>query len=291
MRCNRIIEVKCPNGHVQKRKCYEKQPLKCKQCDIDEKRAAKTLERDIELQDRRLKAQAQHDIDIAELDMQLRKIKEEVEDKKVAQERAQALDQKKRDLEAAQRLASQATISPAKISHAAVSQPTRPPSTTGTPVNDISKGKGARLPGTQGQKTVNIPKPSPPQPTAPKKSASKLEWERQKRIEGASNAAIDDLMALTGLEEVKEKFLDIKAKIETVARQGIDMKKERMGMVMLGNPGTGMLCTGVRAYRTSLLTTSHRQDNSGAYICAIPRLRGSFTWKGVCRDHRFRASK
>jgi DNA replication protein DnaC len=46
-------------------------------------------------------------------------------------------------------------------------------------------------------------------------------------------------MSLTGLEEVKSTFLSIKAKIETVARQGLDMKKERLGMVMLGNPGTG----------------------------------------------------
>lgn len=301
MRCDKILEVKCPNGHVQKRKCYEKQPLKCRKCDVDEKRAQKTLERDIELQERRLKDQAKHDIDIAELDMQLRKIKEGVEDKKVAHERAQALEQKKRDLEAAHRLASQAIISPMKISHAAVSQastsqatisqPTRPPPTTGTPVNDSNKGKGARSPGTQGQKAVKPPKSPPPQPISPKKSASALEWERQKRIEGAFNAAIDDLMALTGLEEVKEKFLDIKAKIETVARQGIDMKKERMGMVMLGNPGTGMFCPGLSAYRTSSLTTSHRQDNGGAYICAIPRLRGGSTWKGVCRDHRLRASK
>ena len=50
---------------------------------------------------------------------------------------------------------------------------------------------------------------------------------------------MNDLMALTGLEAVKEKFLDIKSKIETVQRQGADMKKERMGTVMLGNPGTG----------------------------------------------------
>ena len=60
-------------------------------------------------------------------------------------------------------------------------------------------------------------------------------------MEGASNGPMDELMLLTGLEDVKMKMLDIKTKIETVARQGIEMKKERMGMVMLGNPGTGML--------------------------------------------------
>ena len=68
---------------------------------------------------------------------------------------------------------------------------------------------------------------------------SQQEWDRQKRVEGASNDAIDALMALTGLEDVKSKILTIKAKIETVRRQGTDMKNERLGLVLLGNPGTG----------------------------------------------------
>ncbi|KAI1122113.1 P-loop containing nucleoside triphosphate hydrolase protein [Nemania abortiva] len=255
MRCDRIVEVKCPKGHVQKRKCYEKQPLRCKKCDIEDERAAKFLERDLELQDKRVKDQAKHDMDIADLDMQIRKTREEIEDKTIAHERAQALEQRKRDLEAAQRLATQtlqqasqkapqvttpsAAMPQASASQSRASQPTRPTSVASTSTNDNSNGGGSRSPGSQGQKTTTTPESPAPKPTVPKKSASGLEWERQKRIEGASNDAIDDLMALTGLEEVKEKFLDIKAKIETVARQGIDMKKERMGMVMLGNPGTG----------------------------------------------------
>lgn len=46
-------------------------------------------------------------------------------------------------------------------------------------------------------------------------------------------------MSLTGLEEVKAKFLSIRSKIDTVARQGTDMMSERLGLVLLGNPGTG----------------------------------------------------
>lgn len=49
-------------------------------------------------------------------------------------------------------------------------------------------------------------------------------------------------MALTGLEDAKTKILNIKAKIDTVLRQGIDMKDERLGVVLLGNPGTGRIC-------------------------------------------------
>lgn len=73
------------------------------------------------------------------------------------------------------------------------------------------------------------------------KTASEREWERQKKVDGSTNDAIDALMSMTGLEDAKAKVLSIKAKIETVMRQGTDMKHERLGLVLLGNPGTGWL--------------------------------------------------
>jgi hypothetical protein len=35
------------------------------------------------------------------------------------------------------------------------------------------------------------------------------------------------------------QVLRIKAKVDTSIRQGINLKKERLGLVLLGNPGTG----------------------------------------------------
>jgi len=64
-------------------------------------------------------------------------------------------------------------------------------------------------------------------------------WERMKRSEGAVNPAIDEIMAMIGLEEVKRKILAVKSKIENAQRQGIDLTEDRMGMSLLGNPGTG----------------------------------------------------
>ena len=223
MNCNKILEVKCSKGHVQKRKCHETRPQPCKKCEIDDERDTKILERDLELQEKRLREEVKHNLNVADLDMQIRKIREEVEDKQTAWERARILEQKKRDLETTKRQAAQSLqqASP-KVSQVMTS-------------TNNDNGKIPRQPDAHGKKPTATSKP-----TNLTKSASELEWERQKKVEGASNTAIDDLMGLTGLEEVKEKFLDIKAKIETVARQGIDMKKERMGMVMLGNPGTGM---------------------------------------------------
>ena len=235
MDCDKIVNIKCSKGHIQKRKCYETKPPKCKKCEIEDRRDEKNLERDMELQDKRLRAQVKHDMDIADLDMQIRKIREEAEDERTKQERARALKQKKRDLVAAQ---SQAVQASQKAPPAAMSLPTRPPPTTNASADD-SNGRDTRERGPKSPKALATSMPSSSKPTSLETSVSELEWERQKRVEGASNAAIDDLMALTGLEDVKAKFLDIKVSLETKARQGIDMKT-RMGMVMLGNPGTGM---------------------------------------------------
>ena len=70
---------------------------------------------------------------------------------------------------------------------------------------------------------------------------AKAEWQRQKDQENATNPAIDAIMEMIGLEDVKNQVLKIKSKVDTALRQGTDMKKERLGLVLLGNPGTGML--------------------------------------------------
>jgi hypothetical protein len=121
------------------------------------------------------------------------------------------------------------------------------------------------------------------QPEAP--SPSEVEWERQKRVENASNNAIDALMKLTGLEQVKEKILDIKAKIETLARQGIDMKMERLGMVMLGNPGTGEnICSRFLLIHCSIVV---RQNYSCKTVRAISCFAPSHCRARIRRGDRF----
>lgn len=170
------------------------------------------------MQERRDKERARHEAEIGDLDLQIRLIREKAIEEETDKERACALEQKKRDLEAAKLQAQgvSARVSPEKaINISTGTTPSTPPSTA--------------------QRAPMHPNPE----SKRERSESEMEWARQKNIEGASNHAIDRLMGLTGLESVKSKFLDIKAKIETVARQAVDMKKERMGVVMLGNPGTG----------------------------------------------------
>ncbi|EKM60602.1 uncharacterized protein PHACADRAFT_203774 [Phanerochaete carnosa HHB-10118-sp] len=70
-------------------------------------------------------------------------------------------------------------------------------------------------------------------------SETEQEWRRQKDVEGAYNSAIDAIMEMTGLEEVKAQLLRIKAKIDTTRRQGASIEDEWYNVVLRGNPGTG----------------------------------------------------
>ncbi|KAM3507032.1 hypothetical protein MY10362_002023 [Beauveria mimosiformis] len=69
--------------------------------------------------------------------------------------------------------------------------------------------------------------------------SARYEWERMKRDEHASNAELDTLMSMIGLESVKMSFLDIKSTVDTALRQGVSTENERFGCSLLGNPGTG----------------------------------------------------
>jgi len=74
----------------------------------------------------------------------------------------------------------------------------------------------------------------------PEISQAKAEWDYQKRFENADNEHLDALMQMIGLESVKHQVLTIKMKIDTCIRQGANVKDERFGAALLGNPGTGM---------------------------------------------------
>lgn len=90
--------------------------------------------------------------------------------------------------------------------------------------------------------TTSPSKSVEPRPTpAHQKSPSEKEWQRQKDTENASNAAIDSIMEMIGLEDVKSQVLRIKAKIDAATRQNSNLKNERFNISLLGNPGTGML--------------------------------------------------
>lgn len=69
-------------------------------------------------------------------------------------------------------------------------------------------------------------------------SKAQLEWEAQKSV-GEDNEGLDNLMGLVGLETVKARHMELKNLVDTANRQNVDLRKERFGTVLLGNPGVG----------------------------------------------------
>lgn len=209
------------------------QPAVCRTCQREDEKRQKELQAELERQAKREREQNEHAAKMADLDRQIRLVRQQIADGKAAEENAQALAQKKQDLEAARRLAEQALNPPAGLKQDTLTAPHMPSTSLspGISTSGCDREQGTALPVDQNE-------------TEEEKLACEQQWDRQKRVDGVSNAAIDALMALTGLENVKTKILDIKAKIETVLRQGTDMEDERLGIVLLGNPGTGRITAG-----------------------------------------------
>jgi hypothetical protein len=229
MLCERVIEFKCSNNHSQKRKCHKAQPATCNQCELDDQRRQRELQAALCRQDLEDKARVKHDAEMTDLDRQIQLIREQFNDSRVAEERARALIQKRRDLERAKQMvhSDKPDISTNNPTDSA-KRPNIPASPTNTGKTQLSNDNQS-----QDASVDDIPQ------NESGKTAAELEWDRQKRVDNAANDAIDTIMGLTGLENVKMQILQIKAKTEILARQGASLSKERLGMVLLGNPGTG----------------------------------------------------
>lgn len=72
-----------------------------------------------------------------------------------------------------------------------------------------------------------------------KTSHARQEWEQQKTKKQQSNAALDSLMSLAGLEETKSQFMAIKHLIDTARRQDASLAQAGLGAVFMGSSGTG----------------------------------------------------
>lgn len=234
--CRSVMNKKCDKGHSQSWQCHAGAPPACSKCEREKKEAMKKAQRALEEKEKKDERSRKHLEEVARYDEEMERIAQSARDARLDDEQKAVLAQKQIDLAAAKERANRAQNLPeddpiATSNH----QHSRPPT---LPIRSSFKTTPAPKKSTQAQLS-NLREHIK---TAVKhnESPSMTEWQRQKDQENAQNPAIDKIMLMIGLEQVKSQILRIKAKIDTSIRQGTDLSKERLGLVLLGNPGTGM---------------------------------------------------
>ncbi|KAI9856280.1 MAG: hypothetical protein M1824_005494 [Vezdaea acicularis] len=257
--CQKVIESSCQKNHKMTWRCHKGRPIACHTCDRETRILEEKRQRDHELDIEREAKQRAYKKQLDEIQIEIayqRRLQREQSDQ---MERDRVLELYKKDLANIVAGVNRTNIQPPE-NQSASRQPEKPlpkpilGETHDQPANPVP------VPHRNNEASQLIPLVSP----------AKGEWEHQKDFEGARNDALDSLMGMIGLENVKEQFLDIKVKIDTMIRQGTDLKGERFGAAFLGNPGTGKT-TVARLYAKFLasigaLPGSHFVETSGSRI-------------------------
>jgi hypothetical protein len=228
MQCSKIVESVCSRNHRLSRPCFRKDPF-CKACDTEDRRKELKRQRDHQLEVEREIKQKEYARRLAELEDETAHERRILRDRSEQQEREKVLRQYQQDLCSLRdttremknmRIKDDPATPPGNQASIAAASPD-------TTTNSTLDTKQAVV---QDQDKGGLRSWTP---------SAKDEWEHQKEFEGAQNEALDSLMNMIGLEDVKDKFLSIKSRVDTAIRQNVDMKDERFSAALLGNPGTG----------------------------------------------------
>ena len=227
MKCEHVLEDKCPKGHIKSWKCHATAPVSCRHCEHAVKIQQQKQQKALDIQQKREKLEREHLKQMAALDEQLDLRRQELRDAQLEKERSIAIELKKKDLADIARSAPEMSDPLQKSPKISVNSVQSPPS---------SLVSGLRQTAHHNRSPPQIAKRSS---GIKRESAARNEWHRQKQIEGVTNEAIDSIMEMIGLEDVKVQVLRIKAKIDVAVRQNVSSKDERFNIVFQGNPGTG----------------------------------------------------
>ncbi|KAJ7241901.1 P-loop containing nucleoside triphosphate hydrolase protein [Mycena haematopus] len=285
MECLHIMQSKCQNGHPQSWKCHRRAPVACSKCEREAKLAEEKRQREFALQQKRDAAQLAYAQKLAAIDAELAEKKREERELREEAERSLVIQQKEKDLADAKARLERVAIprstveSSTKPLSGSLDQGVPPPSTLPLPNASRSGLRSPTVPtslseGELGSSQTPSPNPHRSDMLEIPVSPARDEWERQKNFEGADNEAIDAIMEMIGLEEVKSQVLDIKAKIDTAIRQNVSLKDERFNITFLGNPGTGkttvarhyarfLASVGILPGNEFVETTGSRMSNDG----------------------------
>jgi hypothetical protein len=236
----------CSKGHQQTWQCDQgaSAPGSCHRCEQERKEAEKKARKAAQdQQNRELKTQ-RHLKEVAKIQEEIQRTTQEMADKRLDDQHEAILAQMRKDLAAAiarvDATSNKPSIPQSPVTKSESKRDSPQPAPSKTSDKKVSSSLSSDA-GSDRRKQKDVSQDNLGECTKHNDSASKIEWQRQKDQENANNPAIDKIMEMIGLEDVKSQVLRIKAKVETSIRQGTDLKNERLGLVLLGNPGTGQL--------------------------------------------------
>ncbi|KAK3315659.1 P-loop containing nucleoside triphosphate hydrolase protein [Apodospora peruviana] len=215
--CNQLVDRVCGRQHKSRVRCA-RQNDNCQLCIKEDQEEERKIKRDLKLEEERMHRQEAYLKNLQEfkdkIDHQRRINRyhaEEEEQKKTLEQHkadlAALTDQQRRIQEQKKRQAEMAAQALQAQSHGSKN-----------PATDLSAN---------------------PEDIMSDSNTASVEWQHLKQFEGAQSAPMDELVAMVGLEEVKQEFLSIKSNVDIALRQGIASTNQRFGCSMLGNPGTG----------------------------------------------------
>ncbi|KAI1825953.1 P-loop containing nucleoside triphosphate hydrolase protein [Xylaria intraflava] len=282
MPCNEARVDHCPNGHELVWRCSDRRPPPCQICRLEQEEKQRKARRDKDLELEREAKQRAYAKKLAAIKDAIAKQRQAAKDRAEEQMRAQTLHQFEAELarvtkEAKTGPARSALPPPREADNGVLSPRQEPPDTNQADQLNPSPGQlqtaqpEPQEPEPGSEDTSDTPHPGEEEDTPIRQqSPAENDWQQQKTLEFASNEALDSLMGMIGLESVKKEFLTIKARVDTAIRQGVDLKGERLGTSLLGNPGTGKT-TVARLYGQFLssmgvIPGSHFEETTGSRL-------------------------
>ncbi|KAM0323930.1 hypothetical protein ACHAQA_008511 [Verticillium albo-atrum] len=209
------FELKCPDGGCSE-PCGAKLRREAEEQRKKQDDLRRQVQRSLQLERERLARQEQYRTELQRIDDEIEDERQRLKDQQASEEQKSTLKQKQADLRALKETRARQEAMKKLEEKAKEVAGTHLPVPRSFPASEKSE----------------------PEPEAGNISAKK-NWEQMKRVEHANSKALDTLMDLIGLEEVKRQFLSIKNKVDTALRQQVSLKSERFSCSLLGNPGTG----------------------------------------------------
>lgn len=211
--CTELVEITCSRQHKRQTPC-SKQTAICAKCVQEDKATERQVKRDLKMESDRLTRQAAYKKELQdiedELDHQRRLLKYEAE----KEEQKKTLRDRRDEAESLKETVQRTKEQEARRKQTENEQALKSKSNQASAKKPAAEDEG--VPGT-----------------------AKYEWAQLKKLDRAKSPAMDELMAMIGLEDVKKQFLSVKSKVDTVVRQNSSLKSERFNCSLLGNPGTG----------------------------------------------------